>query len=582
MKRLLSGVFGGLIAASLFVVPAFASTQDFHFLNFAADYYLSVDKDKRSVLKTVETLTAQFPTFDQNHGIERAIPKIYDGHPTHLTINSVTDTSGTPLHYSTYDSNGNLVLRIGDADRYVHGPQTYVLTYTQHDVTNYFKDTNDDEFYWDTNGLSWPQSFYKVSARVHVADALKQYITTNRSCAYGPQGATTSCVISEPAAGEFVASTPGPLGSYQNMTIAVGFQPHTFAAYQQTIWERAVDIWGKVQLVAIAISIVLAIWLITRFNLVNERGGKLGPIPPEYIPPKDMSVTTACQFVTAPRSVMAAQLIDLAVRHYVRIYEVKEKSLFRPAEYEIEIIKDTGGLMWEEKELLRDTFGKTPAIGERLNLKTLKNNTAFYTRTMNNDKDLKKLVRGEYGLREKDEQARASFKKIAKILVIVTVLSLSPVFILVSALAFGLSFAVWPLTEKGLELKRYLLGFKEYIKLAEKDRLEVLQSPEGVEKVGADIGTDTKKRLELYERTLPYAILFSKEKQWNKQLGSYYEQANAQPDWYSGHSGVFQAAAFSSAMSSFSSATNYASSSSSGSGGGSSGGGGGGGGGGGW
>jgi uncharacterized membrane protein len=83
----------------------------------------------------------------------------------------------------------------------------------------------------------------------------------------------------------------------------------------------------------------------------------------------------------------------------------------------------------------------------------------------------------------------------------------------------------------------------------------------------------------LYERILPYAMLFNLEKTWNKVLEAVYQEAGVTPDWYIG-TGSFSASDFSKSMSDFSSSSSSSSSSGS-SGGGSSGGGGGGGGGGG-
>lgn len=568
------------------VQTSHASTQDFYFSEFRADYYVGVDDQTRSTLKTVEVLTAVFPDFDQNHGIERAIPKSYDGHPTHLTIQSVTDKNDRKLNYTTYDSNDNLVVRVGDANRYVRGEQTYKITYTQRDVTRYFQDTDDDEFYWDTNGLEWQQQFQRVSATVHIAKDLQNRLTKNSACVFGYKGSTETCQITQKKPGVFSATSPRPLSANENMTIAVGFQPRTFSEYKMTLFEQIVRLWTLLQVAAGILIVPVAIWLLVRYQRINDRTRELKPITPQYTPPKDISVTTSARLIGSTKSVMAAQLLDLAVRHYVKIYEAKKKKWYRAAEYEVEIIKDPSTLMWEEKELLSDTFGEIPAIGTRLNLKTLKNNTSYYSRTLNNDKDLDRLIRSTYALRQKDDSKRQWFRRIATITAIASVVLLFPVFLIVALIAFGLSFAIWPLTDKGLEIRRYLEGFKDYIKLAETDRLKALQSPEGVEKVGESVGDDLKKRLELYERTLPYAVLFGQEKEWNKQLGTYYEKVGAQPDWYSSHTGAFHAASFGAAMSNFSSATNYASSSSSSSGGssggGSSGGGGGGGGGGGW
>jgi len=94
------------------------------------------------------------------------------------------------------------------------------------------------------------------------------------------------------------------------------------------------------------------------------------------------------------------------------------------------------------------------------------------------------------------------------------------------------------------------------------------------------------KKLHVFAYNPPYAILFGIESEWTRVLGKYYEQENVTPDWYVG-STMFNAAVFSSAVSSFSTSaaasSTYTSSSSGGSsGGGFSGGGGGGGGGGGW
>jgi uncharacterized membrane protein YgcG len=113
----------------------------------------------------------------------------------------------------------------------------------------------------------------------------------------------------------------------------------------------------------------------------------------------------------------------------------------------------------------------------------------------------------------------------------------------------------------------------------------MLQSPEGAQKVGGVDLNDGAQLVKLYERVLPYAVLFNQEKEWTKRIGDYYAKANTSPDWYAGNA-VFNAAVFSSAISNFSTAASYSSASSSStggsSGGGFSGGGGGGGGGGGW
>ena len=80
---------GGLVLAA--VAPASADVNDFQFASFDGQYQLSTDAAGHSRLTTVETLVAEFPEFDQNHGIRRNLVQRYDGHPTDLQIVSVTD-----------------------------------------------------------------------------------------------------------------------------------------------------------------------------------------------------------------------------------------------------------------------------------------------------------------------------------------------------------------------------------------------------------------------------------------------------------------------------------------------------------
>ena len=141
-----------------------------------------------------------------------------------------------------------------------------------------------------------------------------------------------------------------------------------------------------------------------------------------------------------------------------------------------------------------------------------------------------------------------------------------------------------PLTKEGALAVEHLEGLREYIRLAEADRLQMLQSVSGADRVATDSGQVVK----VYEKLLPYAVLFGLEKEWAGELAKYYDETP--PDWYTGTNvAAFNVGAFaagvaglsSSVSSSFSGSASSSSSGGSG-GGGSSGGGGGGGGGGGW
>lgn len=589
MKRLLLGF--GVAVAMLFAFSwpvAAQSVDDFTINSFDATYNLSRDQEGRSVLKTTENITATFPQIDQNHGLERALPDVYDGHTTHLVINSVTDQSGKDVLYDTYSSNDNTVLRIGEADTYVHGVKKYIITYTQHDVSRFFSNTNADEFYWDVNGTGWNQVIESLTARVVIDPALQSTVTGNNTCYQGGEGQSESCHVSGNATTgvEFAASRVLQPG--ENVTFAIGFHPNTFSAYQQTWQEKlfvvVFMIWIVLLIVGSIAAIIAVVWMSIYRSKIMRRAGGGQTIPTEYIPPKDMSVLGSAQVAKVYTLAITAQLLDFAVRHVVKIYQTKDKKLLQPAEYELEFIGDMTILRPEEKRLLTDLFGKEPAIGDRFATRKLRSDYTIALRFAKSKTWLQDLLRNEYGIFEKATFEAKRYTIVGTIFLIIGIVTFSPLMIVAAIVGYWNAATLWPETKKGANLHDYLEGLRRYITLAESDRIKLLQSPEGVEKAGNV--TDKGQMIKLYERVLGYAVLFGVEKEWMKQLGTYYEESSSQPDWYAGNA-AFNAIVFSSALSSFSDQTSSYSSPSSASSGGSggggfSGGGGGGGGGGGW
>jgi uncharacterized membrane protein YgcG len=157
-------------------------------------------------------------------------------------------------------------------------------------------------------------------------------------------------------------------------------------------------------------------------------------------------------------------------------------------------------------------------------------------------------------------------------------------FILYPSLIAINTFFCWLLkapTKKGRELWDKIEGFKMFLTVTEKDRLNLLNPPE--------------KTPELFEKYLPFALALGVEQKWGEQFAQTFATMDPSyaPPWYSGNSwNGFQPGHFASSLSdsvshTISSAATAPGSSSGGGGGGSSrggssGGGGGGGGGGGW
>ncbi len=130
-------------------------------------------------------------------------------------------------------------------------------------------------------------------------------------------------------------------------------------------------------------------------------------------------------------------------------------------------------------------------------------------------------------------------------------------------------------TRAGRKVLDRIEGFKMYLGVAEKDRLNALTPP--------------KKTPEVFEKFLPYALALDVEQEWSEQFAEVLAQSSREgtsysPIWYTGAfaAGSFASMIGSSLSGAIASSSTAPGSSSGGGGGGSSGGGGGGGGGGGW
>jgi uncharacterized membrane protein YgcG len=557
-----------------------AGTNDFDIISFDATYNLSRDTDNVATMKVTEKIVANFPDFDQNHGILRAIPETYKNHSLELEIDSITNGQGTKYTYESSSENDNQILKVGDPEKYAHGKTTYIITYSLRGVIS--NQTNQQELYWDVNGDQWKQPFGSVTAQVIIDDTLAGQVLPQTTCYTGKLGGLAKDCTSAQAAKSTTFATRRTLQPGETLTLAMAFKPGTFADYKPS--QAQIAKWVGTGLV-IALPAVIALIVAVRgwYKRGRDPQGK-GVVVPQYTPPKGVTVLESSAVLKEgfdPKAV-SATIVDLAVRHYIKIYEVKEEKIFKnKTNYDVELIKNTTDLPADERQVMAMIFGTTGAVGERVSLKDSQNKLYEAAQRLGKTVDLKVTADGYF--RVLPSKAKQPYLIAAGLLGVVGFffLPLSLGLLVAAGILFLASFTMPARTEKGVELRAYLLGIKDYIQLAEAERLRVLQSPHGELTEKVDVG-DKHQLVKLYEHLLPYAMLFGIEKDWAKEFAPLYDQP---PDWYAGSAG-FNAVYFATAMSSFTTAasssfTPPSSSSSSGFGGGA-GGGGGGGGGGGW
>ena len=214
MKRLLIGLM--VIGVALFGATgeARAAVDKFTIDDFTTEYVLGRDDEGRSVLTATWWITADFPP-NQNHGIAPIFVKDYDGHSTSFKLESVSDETGTAL---PHEWNGK-ELRIGDKDRYVEGRQTYVIKYTQRDVTKHYENTGKDEFYWDVIGNEWRVPIKSAKTTLQLSDDLAAARQGGAFCYRGYRGANDRC--KEVDNSNEIIFTTSNLAKVQGMTIVL-------------------------------------------------------------------------------------------------------------------------------------------------------------------------------------------------------------------------------------------------------------------------------------------------------------------------------------------------------------------------
>jgi len=582
-------------ASARTAVPAVAAlpgdAADFSFRSFHADFRLGRTADQHATLAVTETLVALFPQSDQNHGIIRDIPATYGSADLQTDVASVVDGHGRAVPYQQSDQGGFIQLQIGSADTYVHGATTYVISYTQRDTIRHFSDTADDEFYWDVNGTGWGQPFGTVSAKVTVAPEIAAALNGHTACYQGPEQSTTPCEsgvqsTGAPTPAPTAAATPSPaatptsdaasapavftasatnLAAGENLTIAIGFASGTFVDvssdpvdngdnYTPTpVTGGEVAGWLLSLLGFPAVAVATIGGLIARRNKTQKARGI---IVPQYSPPDGIDIMAAAELIGKPSTRIPAQLVSLAVRGKTKLLGYPVDSA-RSADYSVQLV-DRTGLTGYEPMVIDALFGDKK-VGATRDLKRY-GDTALADK-LQGVLDLVPVWledNGAYAGTQRTVGSVVTLVVTAVLFLVALVAAISGgsgglAFAFVSLLAGGIGViaalvgvgGVKKLSDKGAAWNDYLLGMRMYMQLAEQDRLRVLQSPKGAERVDVGDGTQLVK---LYEKLLPWAIIWGIEDQWSKVLEIELQRTGTTPDFWVGQS-AFSSVLFSSMLS---------------------------------
>ena len=571
-----------LIAAALSCVLAKSTSaqgRDIRIRDFAA--LLTVNSD--GTVNVVEQLKIHF-TGEWN-GLNRDLSlhhKTAQGRGVKLDVEDgqITDAAGHPLEveHQTQDAGWTRRYHIYIPGA-VNADRTIIIRYRVKNAIRFFFKKSDvgelDELYWNVTGNQWTMFIDSVHARVVLPNDVRP---TQVAVYTGYKGATAKDAVIERDENEVGFTARHPLYPYAGMTIAVGWPAGHIAGRPSQTHEQLMEIVGWTPL----LIPLLVFWFAYR------RWDKYGRDPEEgswvvrYEPVTGATPAELGTLIdnTADMPDITATLVDLAVRGYIHITELKTEhllGLIKNTDYRFDILKkrnEWNGLKAHEVSYIDALTQAAEADSYSVQMSDLTNKFyKFLPEIKNSIYD--ELVEADF-YHERPDSAKAKAWGITVLITFIlggiTILSLSRGFVLFEApalvIATVVSFIVLVIfaqvmparTVAGARAREASLGFREFLSRVEEDRFKrMITSPE------------------LFEKYLPYAMAFGVEEKWANAFRDIYREP---PTWYTG-TGRFDSVSFGHSISSMSnSAASAMASSPSGSGGGGSSGGGSGGGGG--
>lgn len=513
-----------------------ADVDDFSYASWDATYTVDLDNDGRATLHVTEELVARFPDIDQNRGIVRGLATTYENAGLDTRILSVTDATGADVPFETETDDGVLYVLTGDDD-YVRGLQTYVIEYEMRDVV-LAAESGVDEFYWDLLPLDSTQDIESFHAEVLVDPALAQNLTGAAACYEGFSGSSDTCTLDGPidtADGALFQVESGERVAGDGVTIAIAFDAGTVTQPPARTPNPVTDV-APMFAAAGGLGLTIASWFAVA-SVRKRRRTATGIVVAQYDVPDAMPPLLAAAILPDPKAVIPSEIVHLAVRGVLRIEEGPEPERPRlrrlpdgvpPDQLDADAIDNlflgTGDTGVVDIPATSETFAARMGVVRALGAKQAE------TRGLT----VRARARGAVIL-QWIAMAVAAIGLAVSIWGVATgrvgaipalVVAAFGAFLVLLASLYAFSKHVM-LTPEGAVQYEYLQGVREFIRVAEADRLRMLQSYTGAERRQ----DGSANVIVLYERLLPYAMLFGMEDEWGAVLEHAYTDEQRGPGW---------------------------------------------------
>lgn len=520
-------VLMGIVLTILGIValarPTFADME-----SFDARYEASLE-DRQVRLEVEERIAV---ILDGDRGIVRDLVTRYGENNLDITGISVSDARGNPVEFDENrdPATGDIELAIG-GDARLYEEATYVIRYT---IGNAMVGTSEyQELYFNTNGTEWQNGFKEFSAKLVLDDALAAHLSGATDCYQGRAGSQERCTVRR-GGGVFSVDLPAGLRPWENVTVAVGFQPGTVSSPLAPFEARSLGWLGIGIILGIGL-LALGVSQLARVRVRDLKRTEPGLVT-QFTPPEDIEPILVADFLGRPEKGAAAHLTWLVLQGLGEITTVDGKHTAIPApgsdnlssgeqaklEEDLRFRWHIEGLPSRLRTITELMFGDA---GEYQRLSRYRGSSNLFKAQDYRDRALldMRLRKGSNLASWMLSLGYLGLVGFGSYQIWLGLAGLGSYFMLAGTVSTIL--LLWAvhrtpahgrLTKRGHDLRRHLMGLERFITASEANRIAWLQN--------AATAPREDERVHLYERLLPYAIIFGAERSWSQLTGDMYDR----------------------------------------------------------
>jgi hypothetical protein len=517
-----------VVATAVAALSARVARADSGWTVRAFDVELAVRPD--AALDVTELIDADFEV--PKHGIYREIPIRYavftQQYALRFRLLDVDDGAGQSYHTAVSYEENRVRIRIGDAARTLKGPVKYRVRYRVERAVLWEgtrawggeKENADHAVLrWNAIGTEWGVPIRRTTVTVKLPHDLDDNQVTYDAWT-GAFGAKNKDFTKRRLDARSLFFETGALRPGEGITVEVTMPDD---AVERPGWVREAAAWLVDNFPYAIFPATLALCIGAWYYRGRDLPGK-GAIVVNYEPPDGMSPAEVGTLIDerVDQRDISAVIIDLAVRGYLKIEEVASTTWFTSGmDYRFTRLKPPDGLKPFEAKLYAKLFdGKSSVtVGDLA--------TKFYPVIGELRNDLYRGLSGGGYFDGNPSTVRGTFLSLGLLAVAVALGAAALVQFAMIGRVFGVPLAITGVlsaivvvvtsrvmprkTGKGRVAWEQIAGLEEYIRRAEADEIEA------------------QDRRGIFERLLPYAIIFGLSKRWAKAFGDLYSQP---PDWY--------------------------------------------------